>query len=148
MTADILQFGDMTFTRKREQLRFGKEAGCPHRKLTLDDEGDIVTCDDCGKQVSAYWALRHFVGRWQKHKHDLEYERDKLNKEMQVHLHLIAARRLEIRWQSRSMLPACPHCYRGILQTDEFRSVNKEMELARRKAEAQPPKAPEPTPAA
>ena len=54
MCAQVVEIGDFRLKRERRMLL----EGCQHKHLTLDDEGGIVTCDDCQKQVDNYAALR------------------------------------------------------------------------------------------
>lgn len=134
MTADVIQFGDLVLRREREPWRFPglKTPGCPHRHLTLSDEGDIVTCDDCQKQVSAYWALRTFCAYWSEHERKIKSAREQLKQDTAGQIHFIAAKRMEAAWRRRRTVPACPHCYRGILPTDRFHAASKDGEMKKR----------------
>lgn len=47
MCAQVVEIGDFRLKRERHRLL----DGCQHKHLTLDDEGEFVTCDDCKKQI-------------------------------------------------------------------------------------------------
>lgn len=147
MSDNVIQFGEMAFKLRGKRyppghyLHDGKDDRCKHLHVELDDNGDIVLCTDCKKQVSAYWALRIITEQWEEQNKKLAKEKTRLWEETQKSLHLVAARRVEEAWRTRSMLPACPHCHRGISPRDNFGSsrVNAEMEQRRRQNEAAKP---------
>jgi hypothetical protein len=66
----------------------------------------------------------------------LQRERDALTKAKESEIHLLAAKKVEKAWRSRTMVPACPHCGKGILPQDGLGStnINRAIELRRRAA--------------
>lgn len=69
-----------------------------------------------------------------------ETKEQQLAADLKAGLTLQAAKRVEGAWRRRKMMPACPHCGRGISQHDGFGGsmVNREMENRRRLAENKP----------
>jgi len=130
---NVIQIGDFALTRNRER-HFQRNGECRHTHVSCDDVGEIVTCDDCGKQVSAYWALGFFSQLWESETRKIEKRERELAENQSRSIHLLAAQKVEKVWRSRTMAPACPHCERGILASDGLGStqVNKAMELRRR----------------
>ena len=141
MTDNVVSFADMVF--KLRGARLSKDDRCEHKKITLDDNGDIVTCDECGRQLDAYLMLRRMCEKWGAHQRELDVYRDEIQafrdriaREAEGSLALRAARRVEKAWRSHSMAPICPHCREAILPEDGFGgcgSVNLQMERQRRK---------------
>ena len=141
MTDNVVPFADMVF--KLRGARLPKDDRCEHKKITLDDNGGIVTCDECGRQLDAYLMLRRMCEKWGDHqreidayREELRAYRDRIAREAEESLSLRAARRVEKAWRSRSMAPICPHCRKAILPEDGFGDcgfVNRQMELERRK---------------
>jgi len=134
--SNVIQIGEFALTRNRDR-NFQKNGECRHRHITCDDVGEIVTCNDCGKQVSAYWALGYFSQVWESEMQKIEAAKRVLAEERAKSVHLLAAQKVERAWRSRGMVPSCPHCGRGILASDGLGStqVNKAIELRRREAE-------------
>lgn len=113
------------------------EKTCGHRRIVLDDNGEIVTCSDCGVQVSAFWALKMLTAVWGDAQKKLNAAHERLRTDREGILHLTAARKAEEAWRSRTMVPVCPHCSRGILAADGFgfSLMSKKLELAWREKE-------------
>jgi hypothetical protein len=130
MCAQIVEIGDFRLKRERHRLL----DGCQHKQLTLDDEGEFVTCDDCKTQVGNYAALRMLVERWALLQDRVDSQRAAISEAAGKTVELRAAQRLEKAWRSRSMVPACPHCHEAIFPTDGLGGsmVNKEMAARRR----------------
>ena len=137
---DVIQLGEYQFNNKRRRRLSGSE--CRHKRMTIDDHGDVITCDDCGKQLSAAWVLREVLADYERELEKINARVAALHEQTSRNIHLLAARKVETAWRSQTLVPACPHCSRGILATDGFGStlINKKMELRRRESEATPGK--------
>ena len=132
MCAQVVEIGDFRLKRERRTLL----EGCQHKHLTLDDEGEFVTCDDCKKQVGNYAALRMLVERWALLQARVDSQRAAIAEAAGKTVELRAAQRVEKAWRSRSLVPACPHCHEAIFTTDGLGGsmMNKEMAARRRAA--------------
>ena len=130
MCAQVVEIGDFRLTRERRTLL----AGCQHKQLTLDDEGEFVKCDDCKTQVGNYAALRMLVERWALLQARVDSQRAAIADAAVKTVELRAAQRVEKAWRSRSMVPACPHCHEAIFTTDGLGGsmVNKDIAIRRR----------------
>lgn len=86
--------------------------------------------------VSAFWALEMLSDEYNRALSKLQRDREALAKAKEAETHLLAARRVESVWRSRTMVPACPHCGTGILPEDGLGSsqINRGIELRRRAA--------------
>lgn len=133
MTDNVIQFGDFAFRSKAKRFGWEKDR-CAHKRLELDDNGDMVMCLDCKQQVSAYWALRHITEQWKEHAAKLKRQADDLQQRLEKNVTLLAAQRVEKAWRSHKMVPTCPHCRAAIFPTDGFGdcTTSKEFELRRR----------------
>ena len=116
----VTALGDWLFTHRPERFKRWRKEGCPHHRLTIDDEGEIITCDDCKAQVSAYWALLSCLEQIKETRHSLRVRKEILKEQSEKTLHLRASQVVESAWRSRSMVPTCPHCGRGIKPEDGF----------------------------
>lgn len=137
MTDNVVQFGDIYF-KARGRRAVWEQDRCAHTHLTLDSNGDIVLCDDCGKQVSAFWALQKIVDQWGRHANAIERRQERLNEEVKSVVHLIAAKKVERAWRSRKMVPTCPHCHEPIFPEDGFGGSMVNKEIAKRRRAAKP----------
>lgn len=101
--------------------------------LSMDGEGDIVTCDDCKKQVSAFWALQMLSEHYQKAFAKLQRKYDEQASIEKKTLHLKAAQLVEAAWRSQTMVPICPTCREPIFATDGFGRSQMSKEIAKRR---------------
>lgn len=60
---NVIQIEDMRLTRAKRSY---SSTECKHMHLTMDSEEDVVTCDDCKKQISAFWALQMLSDHYQR----------------------------------------------------------------------------------
>ncbi len=137
MIDNVLDLGNFKLTRKNTHY---DPKGCKHENLTADEKVQAVTCSDCGLQVSSFYALMKYSENVKKHMEVLKREREQiieLKKQNVVHK---AALILQKAWRKRKMVPACPHCHRGILPEDELgrSTTSREYEMARRKKDSNP----------
>ena len=139
--SEVIQIGDFAFKRKQREY-LGPKADCKHLHMTLDSNGDIVECTDCGKQISAYWALQMLADHYQQAHNKVRAAAHRLAEDKATNIVLLAAKKVQSAWRSQTMVPACPHCGRGIFPQDGLGSaaINKAMELCRRtlKKDTQP----------
>ncbi|MBO1325275.1 hypothetical protein K2X14_07885 [Acetobacter sp. TBRC 12305] len=139
MPHNVVNIGDYRIERTKsgyDGIAIGKD--CPHRSLVMDDNGHTCTCDDCKKQVSAYWALGMLITQYRREYEKLRRMQALQRKRETKTLRLKAAQTIETAWRRRGTVPTCPHCDRGIFPSDTFGAVGKALELAER--EKSPPK--------
>jgi hypothetical protein len=95
-------------------VRRHKEVKCKHRRFEVDAANKVVSCKDCGSEVSAYDALLIMA----ENREYIQERYDALVASRKALTgwkpHLLAVRELERVWRSRDMLPCCPHCGRGV----------------------------------
>ena len=137
MTDRVVNFADMAF--KLRGKSYGLDERCQHTKVTLDDEGGVVTCDACHRQLDPYLTLRRMCEKWEEHAQQVKSAAQRVNEDAKAIVVLRAAKRIERAWRSRTMIPTCPHCHVAILPEDGFGSctTNREIELRRRQAKRQ-----------
>jgi DNA-directed RNA polymerase subunit RPC12/RpoP len=133
LAAEIIEIGDLRFSRNRIARAYRADQ-CKHHRLRLDENGDVVVCEDCGIQVSAFWALCMLADEFDREFAKLRSARANLAREKAAEVHLLAARKVDAVWRSRTMVPACPHCGIGVLPEDGLGNarISREMELRRR----------------
>lgn len=133
--SNVIQIEDMRLTRA-ERSWSSTERKCKHLNLTMDEDGDIVTCDDCKMQVSAFWALQMLSDHYQRAFAKLQRRYTEQAKVEQTTIHTKAALQVEAAWRSRTMVPTCPNCREPIFATDGFGRSSMSKEIAeRRRAE-------------
>lgn len=133
--SNVIQFGDMALRRKHSSHILNL-AECQHTHVTLDATGEVVTCDKCARQLSAFWVLGRVVDQWAVHAKKADFRAKDLADKLEKNVGLLAAQRVEKAWRSHTMVPSCPHCYAGIFPQDGFGGsmINKQIELRRREA--------------
>lgn len=118
-----VEIGDITITFKRGTLvAFPGE--CQHRKLRAEENGEILICLDCDKQISAWWALMRFSRQVSDWKDNMDSRAKSLADAEARGVILLAAQVVEKAWRRRKMVPVCPHCKNPILPTDGFGRMN------------------------
>ncbi|WEE79413.1 hypothetical protein LZ683_08665 [Comamonas testosteroni] len=130
--SNVIELGEYRFTHKART--YFDRTQCQHKHTELDDNGNIVMCLDCGKQVDAYFILRLITQDWGKIQEKIRATESRVNEEKGKHIHLIAARKVEQAWRDRLHVPTCPHCGEGISPTDGFGGgrISKQIDDARR----------------
>lgn len=132
--SNVIQIDAVRITRAQRTYQPSKE--CQHLYLTFSDHGEIIECDECHKQVTAYWALTMLAEVYGKAWAKMEAGQRRLAEAKEKDISLLAAQRVEKAWRSRTMVPACPHCSEPIFPQDGFggMQINREMALRRRVA--------------
>ncbi|RYF50554.1 MAG: hypothetical protein EOO27_31550 [Comamonadaceae bacterium] len=139
----VININDLRITHERNR-RWARDA-CKHLNLTFDDNGEIVQCDDCGKQVSAYWAITMLASHYSEAMHKLAAGTKTLADAKAKDITLLSAQRVEKAWRSRSMVPTCPHCGEGITSNDGLGAalINRDIDARRKAARAAAAMAPD-----
>lgn len=135
MSDNVVHIGDLRI-RQREKLMGLRDDRCLHNNTTWDRNGDIITCDDCKKQISPVWMLKTVMAHYDKAMRRVAERERALADDKSHNLHLVAAKKVEEIWRTRTMAPCCPHCDRGILPQDQLGAtqIRKDFEIRRRKA--------------
>lgn len=133
---NVTNIEDLRLTRAERSYA---PAACQHLQLTMTAAGEIVTCDDCHQQVSAYWALGMFLNYYSRASAKLK-SREQAQATVEARTVVLkAAQLVETAWRSRTYVPGCPHCGEAIYPADGFgRSpmINRAMADRRRAARA------------
>ena len=131
MDDNILDLGAFKLTRKNS--KYYGDRKCKHTNLVADEFGETIICQDCGFQVTAFWALMKYSRNVKRYADDLNRRSKRLKELESKTVTLKAALEVEKAWRKRNSVPTCPHCHEGILPTDGFggctRSKNYEMEV-------------------
>ncbi|MBK9294906.1 MAG: hypothetical protein IPM57_10790 [Oligoflexia bacterium] len=122
---DVVQISDFTVSKRNSKHRAYSENVCLHYRLELDDNGQIVTCLDCQKQITPYFALNMMIESFDRQADKLALKKKELEDLESQKLHFIAAKALETAWRSKTTLPTCPHCNKAIEQTARFGVIDK-----------------------
>ncbi|MGC2234289.1 MAG: hypothetical protein WBA09_22500 [Candidatus Acidiferrum sp.] len=115
-----VEIGDVTITPKRGCTIYTMPGECPHKKLEAQEAGEILICEDCGKQVSAWWALMRFARQVSDWKDSLDARAKEVAEAEQRTVILRAAQKVEEAWRRHKFLPCCPHCHAAIRPEDGF----------------------------
>jgi len=112
--------GDVTITGKRGGTLIEMQGECPHKRLQAAEDGEILTCLDCDRQVSAWWALMRFARQVDKWKESIESRAKEIEDASKRTVVLRAALKVEEAWRRRKFKPCCPHCHKPIGPEDGF----------------------------
>jgi len=131
---DIIEFADMQLRYKRKQWSSDE---CKHKHIAYSPTDEEIICEDCNKVIQPFKAFMLLVDRYRDAYDSLQRRLDEI-KELEARADkglLIATKRINEAWRSRSMVPACPHCGEAILPEDGFgrTEINKEMVLQARR---------------
>jgi hypothetical protein len=132
--AEVIDLGEYRVERKPHRPFDGS---CQHKHMTVDQNGGIITCDDCGKQIDPFIALNLMLDSYAKYWAKLQSQQTRLAEQEHRQVHLKAAQRVEDAWRRRNTVPTCPHCSEPIFPEDGFGSsaVNREIAIRRRRAQ-------------
>lgn len=135
MSSNVINLGDLSIRRREKRLQY-RDDRCRHKNTTWDANGDIITCDDCKMQISAVWMLHMLVDAYDAAMASITAREKSLADDKARNIHLIAARKVEDAWRSKTMVPCCLHCGNGVLPEDGFGGarMSRAIEIARRKA--------------
>lgn len=122
---NIIQICEFTVKTGNSKSRAYRENVCLHHRLELDDNGNIVICLDCKKQIDPYFALSMMINSFDRLRDNLAKKELELSSLESQKLHFIAAKALESAWRSKTTLPTCPHCNQAIEQTAKFGVIHK-----------------------
>lgn len=65
--ARIYEIGDFRIEHRTEHVTIrvdGEALECEHLNLMLDEHGQTVTCQNCGKDIGCWWALVTLAERY------------------------------------------------------------------------------------
>jgi hypothetical protein len=132
--AEVIDLGEYRVERKPHHPFDGS---CQHKHMTVDQNGGVITCDDCGKQLDAFMALNLMLDSYGKYWSKLQAQQARLDEQERRQLHLKAAQRVEDAWRRRNTVPTCPHCHEPIFPEDGFgrSAVNREIAVRRRRVQ-------------
>ena len=140
--SNIVQIEGYEFEKKDQFYRYSERSKdrCAHRRIILDDQGDIVRCSDCGDQLSAYWVLNETLRCYKKKMSELGNENNKaeriredLEKE---HRFIKVLKSIQRAWRGKNkMAVVCPWCGVGIMPEDGLgnTTIAPEIDLNRKR---------------
>lgn len=115
---------------------------CKHRGLTYDTHERRIWCADCEQNVGGFDAFILLVEQFHHANEDIKRRETRLAEAEAHKLRSLAAKELDKAWQSRRMVPACPHCHQGLFPEDFKNGIGARLgrdyaEARRRKKGAQ-----------
>ena len=132
---NIIKIGDFQFKQETERERRLKEQ-CEHRKLFLHEDGQYVTCHDCGIQVEAFWALKNLINAYEDAWREIEEAQRRLNEQYKEKRFLKVLNTVDKAWRGkRQNAVCCPHCKKAILPEDGLGDLQSSAILERKRRE-------------
>ncbi len=141
--ATVVDIGDIRiargFTRRHH-------TSCSHRKMMYDTHERRIWCKDCAHDVEPFDAFVALVGQHDDAVKILQRRQTQLAEAEAHKVRSLAAREIDKAWQSRTTVPACPHCSHGLFPEDfkngVFASLGREYAeaLAKRRRAEKPEK--------
>ncbi len=130
---NVVVIGDFSVASRRRQQNYQRQDECFHEKTTIS-EGEVIRCNDCEAQVSAYWVLCQILDSVREVRADLNERMESHNEEVAKSVVLRAALAVQSAWRSHRTVPCCPHCGEGISQSDGLgsRVMNREIDKVRK----------------
>lgn len=128
----VVDIGDLRVARGKTRRPY---TACKHTHLRYDNEERRIWGADCEMDVEAFDAFKGLVERFSGAASDIKGRQDAV-KEAEGHAIISrAAKAIDEIWRRRKVVPACPHCRRGILPEDVAKGlgcVSAEIERQRR----------------
>lgn len=134
----IIDIGDVRVLRGMSRR---PHSACQHRRLHYDPSERRIWCADCERDLEGFDAFQTLAEQCHEFYAQNKRRAEELAKAEQFQARSRAVKALDHVWRSRSMVPCCPHCHRGLLPEDMLRgvsSVGVEYERARRAKAAKP----------
>lgn len=130
----VVDIGDLRVARGLSRRPF---SSCRHPRLHYDKTERRVWCPDCEQNIDAFDAFEQIVGQFDRASKDIRGREAKVSEVEGFQARSLAAKAMDEAWRKRSMVPACPHCSRGLMPEDFAKGVTswvgREIEVARRK---------------
>lgn len=111
----VVDIGDIRVARGMTRRAY---SSCPHRQLLYDDRERRVWCKDCERDVEPFDAFKKIVENYDSSYKSIVRREEKLAETERFKIRSIAARAMDEAWRSKNMVPACPHCHRGLFPED------------------------------
>lgn len=116
----VVDIGDARVARGKARREY---SACSHRALVYDKQERRVWCQDCEREVPAFDAFTGIVEQYDRAIKSIEKRRKQVEEAERFAVRRRAAKVMDEAWRSRNMVPACPHCRRGIFPEDVVKGV-------------------------
>lgn len=128
----VVDIGDIRVARGMSRR---PASACRHHQLRYDQEERRIWCADCEQNIEAFDAFELLVGWFDTASKKLQRRAEALTEAEQHQVRSLAVRQLDLAWQKRRMVPACPCCGQGLFPEDFKDGIRAS--LGREYAEAQ-----------
>ena len=119
---NVVTIEDLRISRGLTRRPF---SACRHKQLVYDESERRIWCKDCETEVESFDAFTSLVKRSHAHQENLRCRAKMVKEAESFQLRSRAAKVMDKAWRSRSMVPACPHCQRGIFPQDVVNGVSE-----------------------
>lgn len=128
----VVDIGDIRVARG---LSRRPASSCHHRQLRYDAGERRIWCADCEQNIEAFDAFEMLVQQFARAAQEIKRRATELTEAETHQVRSLAARQLDLAWQKRRMVPACPSCGQGLFPEDFKDGIMSS--LGREYAEAQ-----------
>jgi hypothetical protein len=111
----VVDIGDIRVARGMSRR---PASSCRHQQLRYSDVERRIWCADCEQNIEAFDAFELLVGQFSEASSRLRRKAKELAAAEAHQLRSLAARHLDLAWQKRRMVPACPCCGQGLFPED------------------------------
>ena len=118
---DVVRIEDLRIARGMSRR---PKSSCLHTSLVYDVHERRIWCKDCESDVDSFDAFRLMAERAHEHHRKLSRREDAVKEAEAFQVRSRAAKVMDKAWRKRSMVPACPHCRKGIFPEDVVRGVS------------------------
>lgn len=130
----VVDIGDLRVARGMSRR---PASSCRHRQMHYDCRERRIWCADCEQNIEPFDAFEILVGYFSDAERKIAKRQDELTAAEQHQIRSRAARQLDLAWQRRRMVPACPCCGEGLFPEDFrdgiFSSLGREYAEAMRR---------------
>lgn len=118
----VVQLGDYRVARG---LARRSSSSCPHHQMVYDNRERRVWCQDCETNVDLFDAFISLIEPYDYAVKRLEARYKEVAEAEQFQVRSRAAKAIDKAWRSRTTVPCCPHCHRGLFPEDFANGVRE-----------------------
>ena len=116
----VVDIGDVRVARG---LSRRAHSSCPHHRMMYDNAERRIWCRDCERDVEPFDAFKNLIEGYDNVLKAVERREEAVKQAETFQVRSRAAKVMDEAWRRQKMVPACPHCKRGIFPADVVNGV-------------------------
>jgi len=112
---NVVDIGDLRIARGETRR---PRSSCKHLSLVFDEKERRVWCKDCEQEIEPFDAFKGLAEFFHAANAKLRDREEAVKEAEQFQLRSRAAKAVDKIWRTRTMVPCCPSCDKGLLPED------------------------------